>query len=241
MILNGNVYRQIIDKAANNIKQIAVLIDPDNVDDKTLSERVQLLNRSESDYIFVGGSLLKKSIDNCIEIIKDYTAKPVILFPGNCCHISEKADAILFLSLISGRNPEYLIGNHVIAAPLLYQTGLEIISTAYILIDGGKLSSVQYISNTTPIPADKSDIAIATALAGEMCGNKLIYLEAGSGALNPVPDNMINAVKEKISCPLIVGGGINDKNKITNKFKSGADIIVIGNAIEKNSEMLRLI
>ncbi|MDD3740948.1 MAG: geranylgeranylglyceryl/heptaprenylglyceryl phosphate synthase [Bacteroidales bacterium] len=239
MILKGNIYQQILKKSANCEKQIAVLFDPDNVGNETLIKRVKLINNSKVDYILVGGSLLKKSIDNCVDIIKDNTSKPVILFPGSCCQISDKADAILFLSLVSGRNPEFLIGNHVIAAPLLYQTGLEIISTAYLLIDGGKVSSVQYMSNTIPIPADKTEIAVATALAGEMCGNKLIYLEAGSGALNPVPDKTISEVKQKITCPLIVGGGINTNSTILDKFNAGADIIVIGNAIEKNQEILK--
>lgn len=239
MTLNGNIYKQIFERAANHEKQIAVLIDPDKVDNKILSERLNLINRSRVDYIFVGGSILKNSIDDCVSIIKDKTIKPVILFPGNHSHISDKADAILFLSLISGRNPEFLIGNQIIAAPILYQTGLEVISTAYILIDGGRVSSVQYISNTTPIPSDKIDIVVATALAGEMCGNKLIYLEAGSGALNPVPDETIIAVKQMIKCPLIVGGGIRTKSEISSKYNAGADIIVIGNAIEKNQEIMK--
>jgi putative glycerol-1-phosphate prenyltransferase len=239
MILNGNIYQQMLKKTANCEKQIAVLIDPDNVDNDTLVKRVEIINTGNVDYVFVGGSLLKNSIDNCVDIIKDNTTKPVILFPGSCCQISDKADAILFLSLISGRNPEFLIGNHVIAAPYLYQTGLEIISTAYILIDGGKVSSVQYMSNTSPIPSDKTDITVATALAGEMCGNKLIYLEAGSGALNPVADETIIAVKQKISCPLIVGGGIKTKSELSNKFNAGADIVVIGNAIERNEDLLK--
>lgn len=229
----------MLKKTANCEKQIAVLIDPDNVDNDTLVKRVEIINTRKVNYIFVGGSLLKNSIENCVDIIKDNTTKPVILFPGNSSQISDKADAILFLSLISGRNPEFLIGNHVIAAPFLYQTGLEIISTAYILIDGGKVSSVQYMSNTNPIPSDKTDITVATALAGEMCGNKLIYLEAGSGALNPVADETIFAVKQKISCPLIVGGGIKTKSELSNKFNAGADIVVIGNAIERNEDLLK--
>ncbi|HNQ67885.1 MAG TPA: geranylgeranylglyceryl/heptaprenylglyceryl phosphate synthase [Bacteroidales bacterium] len=239
MILNGNIYQQMLKKTANCEKQIAVLIDPDNVDNDTLVKRVEIINTRKVNYIFVGGSLLKNSIENCVDIIKDNTTKPVILFPGNSSQISDKADAILFLSLISGRNPEFLIGNHVIAAPFLYQTGLEIISTAYILIDGGKVSSVQYMSNTNPIPSDKTDITVATALAGEMCGNKLIYLEAGSGALSPVADETIFAVKQKISCPLIVGGGIKTKSELSNKFNAGADIVVIGNAIERNEDLLK--
>jgi len=239
MILNGKIYRQMLSKSVGAQKQVAVLIDPDNVDKKTLVARLELINKSKVDYIFVGGSLLKTSIDNCVDIIKANSEKPVILFPGNFSQISAKADAILFLTLVSGRNPEFLIGNHVVAAPFLYETDIEIISVAYILIHGGCVPSVQYMSNTMPIPEDKIDIAVATALAGEMCGNKLVYLEAGSGAKIPVSDEMIYRVKQKITCPLIVGGGIRDIPALSDKFNAGADIVVIGNAIEKNQAILK--
>jgi len=228
-------------KSQSGKTQFAVLIDPDKVDDKSLVARVKLIEKSKADYIFTGGSLLLSNLDNCVKIIKENTYKPVILFPGHHSHISEKADAILLLSLISGRNPEYLIGNHIIAAPLLYQTNLEIISTAYILIDGGNVSSVQYVSNTVPIPANKTDIAVATAIAGELIGNKLVYLEAGSGAKNTVSDEMISAVKSKISCPLIVGGGIKNIDVAKTKFSAGANIVVIGNAIETCPELIEML
>jgi putative glycerol-1-phosphate prenyltransferase len=164
---------------------------------------------------------------------------PVILFPGSIFQISDKADGILLLSLISGRNPDLLIGNHVIAAPILKKTSLEIISTGYMLIDGGNKTSVEYMSNTKPIPSDKADIAAATEFAGELIGNKLIYLEAGSGAKNHVNENLIKEVKKSINIPLIVGGGISDIKKLDKICKAGADIIVTGTAFEKNSGLIK--
>ncbi len=239
MITNGPIFNQIKSKSENNIRQIAVLIDPDKIRDKKLEETAELIEQSNADYIFVGGSCIFSDIDKCVEIIKLHSNKPVILFPGSHLHISQKADAILLLSLISGRNPEYLIGNHISAVPKLYDSKLEIISTAYILIDGGKQSSVQYVSNTQPIPADKTDIVISTAIAGEMTGNKLIYLEAGSGAINPVPDIIISEVNKFCNIPLIVGGGIKNSNETDKKHNAGANIIVIGSAIEENPEILK--
>lgn len=162
----------------------------------------------------------------------------MILFPGNSFQLSYNADALLLLSLISGRNPELLIGKHVMVAPYLKISPLEIIPTGYILIDGGKVSSVQYISNTAPIPADKNDIAACTALAGEMLGLKLIYLDAGSGANNPISSEMISTVSAQIQVPLIVGGGIKTPAKIIENFRAGADLVVIGNAVEKNPNFI---
>jgi putative glycerol-1-phosphate prenyltransferase len=186
----------------------------------------------------VGGSLVSDSIDYCIDEIKKNSKLPVVLFPGSLLQISNKADAILLLSLISGRNPEYLIGNHVIASPILRKSKLEILPTGYMLVESGKVTSVQYISNTCPIPADKLDIAVATAVAGEMLGFKLIYLEAGSGAIQHVPVEMISAVKRNISVPLIVGGGIKTRSQLDNIFDAGADIVVIGNSLENNPDRL---
>jgi putative glycerol-1-phosphate prenyltransferase len=192
-----------------------------------------------ADFLLVGGSLLFSSIDNAIAVIKENSALPVLLFPGNMLQITDKADGILLLSLISGRNPDLLIGNHVIAAPFLKGSSLEIIPTGYILVDGGKTTSVEYMSNTKPIPADKSDIVIATALAGELIGLKTIYLEAGSGALNPVNEEIVNRVKNNISIPLIVGGGIKDNITLENICRAGADVIVVGNAFEKDAGLLK--
>jgi phosphoglycerol geranylgeranyltransferase len=238
MGLSNNIYNRIVEKANKGNKQIAVLIDPDKQNDQALADRVNLIENSLVDYIFVGGSFLKNGLDKSVEIIKKYSSKPVIIFPGDSSHISSKADAILLLSLISGRNSEYLIGNHVLAAPAIKNAMIETISTGYILIDGGKVSSVQYISNTTPIPGDKLDIVCATALAGQMIGNKIIYLEAGSGAIETVNEKLIAAVKATISIPLIVGGGIKDVNSINQKFIAGADLVVLGNAVETNPNLL---
>ncbi len=238
MITNGKIYEQILSGAENNEKQIAILIDPDKTKGGKLEQIIKRVERSVFSYIFVGGSLISSNIDTCIEIIKSNTGKPVILFPGSYTHISLKADAILLLSLLSGRNPDYLIGNHVLAASKLYLSGLEVISTAYILIDGGNTTSVQYISNTQPIPADKPDIVVATAIAGEMIGNKLIYLEAGSGAKNSVHENIITEVKKHCNIPIITGGGLKSKKTIENKFLAGTNIAVVGSAIESNPNLI---
>jgi putative glycerol-1-phosphate prenyltransferase len=163
----------------------------------------------------------------------------VVLFPGDNLQINSHADAILFLSLISGRNPDLLIGKHVISAPILKDSGIEVVSTGYMLIDGGTPTSVSYMSNTTPIPANKRDIAVCTAMAGEMLGLKLIFMDAGSGALNPVGENMISAVKKSIDIPLIVGGGIRSAEKAKAAFEAGADVVVVGNAIESNKDLIR--
>lgn len=235
----GKIYNTILESRNSSRNLLAVLIDPDKQDNHSLLNLISRIEKTNIDFIFVGGSFLRNKIDSCIHIIKDNSTKPIVLFPGHSSHISEKADAILLLSLVSGRNPEFLIGNHIIAAPLLHQTNIEIISTAYILIDGGIVSSVQYVSGTTPIPADKPDIVVATALAAEMIGHKLIYLEAGSGALNPIPDTIIKKVHSNIDCPIIVGGGIRNINILKQKYIAGANLIVIGNAIETNNLFLQ--
>ncbi len=222
-----------------NRKSLAVLLDPDKVEMDTFDTFLKKCIVNEVDFFFVGGSLITSNImSEMIERIKQITEIPTIIFPGNSLHIEPSADAILLLSLISGRNPEYLIGQHVIAAPMLRKSGLEILPTGYILVDSGKQTTVSYISNTTPIPHDKTDIAVCTALAGEMLGMRLIYLDGGSGALNPVSQKMINKVSREITCPLIVGGGINSVEKAQNALEAGADVIVIGNAFEKDPELL---
>ncbi len=234
-----SIYAHILKQSQESKKQIALLLDPD----KVLNHQVELIARNAAeaniDYIFVGGSLLvNNELDACIKTIKANCSIPVVLFPGNTMQMSWKADAILFLSLISGRNSEMLIGRHVIAAPYLKMSPLEVISCGYMLIESGKTTAVQYMSNTMPIPSDKLDIAICTALAGEMLGLKLIYLEAGSGAQHSVPVSMIESVKQSLSIPLIVGGGINTPEKAYEVLKAGADIIVIGNAFEKNPDLI---
>ncbi len=220
-------------------KQIALLIDPDKVDAKKLAAILHLAEKAIIDFYLVGGSLLYKNhLDMTISGIKMKSSKKVYLFPGNPSQISDKADGILLLSLISGRNPEFLIGNHVQAAPILKRSRLHILPTGYILIESGTPTSVSYISNTTPIPANKPDITVCTAIAGEQLGLQAIYLEAGSGALHPVNANTIKMVKENIKIPLLVGGGIRTVQQIEDAFDAGADIVVIGTVVEKDKHFL---
>lgn len=235
-----SIFTTITDKKNNSVKQFAVLVDPDKPDNSQIEAISKLSSDAGVDYFFVGGSLLSKnSLDNCIKILKANSSIPVIIFPGNNLQISSYADAILFLSLISGRNPDLLIGNHVIAAPYIKESGLEVIPTAYMLIDSGKPTSALYMSNTMPIPADKSDIAACTAMAGEMLGLKMIYLDAGSGAINPISAKMIESVRANTTSPIICGGGINSPEKAVEDCKSGADIVVVGNGIEKSSQLIK--
>ena len=221
-------------------KSIAVLIDPDKVDDAAkLQYLINLANENCVDYFFVGGSLITTTnLSEVVKQIKKSVSIPVILFPGNSMQIDSHADAILFLSLISGRNPELLIGQHVIAAPIIRNTKLEVIPTGYMLINSGKMTSVAYISNTMPIPEDKYSLAACTALAGEMLGLQTIYLDAGSGAEREVSVKMIASVKRSINIPLIIGGGINTSAKAMNALTAGADMIVVGNVLEKDPDML---
>ena len=231
------IYDKFQDKSR---KKLAVLIDPDKPSDAQILSIVEKAKAADVDFFFVGGSLLvTDSLDHCIKLIKANCDIPVLIFPGNSLQISKYCDGFLLLSLISGRNPEMLIGRHVIAAPYLKLYGNEIIPTGYMLIDSGKATSVSYMSDTTPIPHDKDDIAMCTALAGEMLGLKLIYLEAGSGALMPVSTSMISKVSQMIKIPLIVGGGIRTPEAAADAVKAGADIIVIGTAFEKEPEMLK--
>lgn len=220
-------------------KLFALLLDPDKIAATGINKHIQLIEAANPDLIFVGGSLMTGNYFNQIlDKIKSDLTIPVVLFPGNNHQISSRANAILLLSLISGRNPEWLIGQHVQASFMLRDSGLEILPTGYILIDGGRQTSVSYISNTTPIPADKADIAAATALAGQQLGLRNIYLEAGSGALQPVNSKVIEKVRNTIQLPLIVGGGIRNAEQVVAASKSGADIIVVGTAIEKDSRLL---
>lgn len=235
--MNTGIYNSILEKRRQGQKQLAILVDPDKFDPERI---IDIAHDAGVDYFFTGGSLLTNgNLEHCIEEIKKRSSLPVILFPGNTLQISKKADAILLLSLISGRNPEMLIGKHVIAAPLLKAAALEVISTGYMLIESGRQTTVSYISNTTPIPADKDDVAICTALAGEMLGLKMIYLEAGSGAVNPVSESMIRGVKQSLQVPLIVGGGINSRERAEKALRAGADVIVVGNAAEKDANVIR--
>jgi len=227
-------------KSKQGKKSIAVLIDPDKINNTSQLEPLLRLAAEDCvDYIFVGGSLVTtNNIAEVIRTIKENVSMPVVLFPGSALQIESTADAILFLSLISGRNPDLLIGQHVVAAPILKNNKLEVLPTGYMLINSGKTTSVAYISNTTPIPDDKYALAACTAMAGEMLGLKLIYLDAGSGAEREVNQKMISAVKKSVDIPLIVGGGINTPQKAFNALQAGADLIVIGNALEKSPDLL---
>lgn len=225
--------------AQKNSPKFAVLVDPDRFTEENLLQLIQRAGVCRVDLFLVGGSLLMEdNFEQVIATIKKHSEIPVLIFPGNNYQVSAKADALLLLSLISGRNAEYLIGQHVIAAPLIREANLEVIPTGYILIDGGKTSTTSYITQTVPIPHDKPEIAVATAMAGEMLGMKMIYLEAGSGAKNPVSAEMIREVKRNISLPLIVGGGIRSGEMAEEICKAGADIIVVGNVLEKEPESL---
>jgi putative glycerol-1-phosphate prenyltransferase len=220
-------------------KKLAVLIDPDDLQEAHLGKTIPLLQKSEVDFLFLGGSLLlKDQLDDCLKTLKKELDLPLVLFPGSVVQISEKADAILFLSLISGRNPEFLIGQHVVAAPYVKAAGLEVIPTGYMLIDGGRPTTASYMSNAMPIPRNKLEIAVCTAMAGEMLGLRTIYLDAGSGADLPVPKEMIRAVRKNTKLPIIVGGGIRDPYKAVEQLEAGADLIVVGTHIEENPDSL---
>jgi len=222
-------------------KGLAVLIDQDKCNNNHLKRLIDTGLECDLDYFVVGGSLiLEDQLDSIIGSIKSSCEIPVILFPGNINHLSRHADGILFLSLISGRNPEYLIGQQVQAAPLLKQMDIEVISTGYMIV-GNNDTTVAYISNTKPIPLNNNSIAVSTALAGEMLGLKTIYLDAGSGAKYPVPYEMIKSVKNNISIPLIVGGGIKTQEAAVAALSAGADIIVIGNGVEEKFDLLIMI
>lgn len=220
-------------------KSIGLLLDPDKAEGDSLDKILGVASESRTDYILAGGSLSSGNIDQLISGIKSRCSIPVVLFPGNLLQLNQNADIIMLLSLISGRNAEYLIGNHVIAAPYLRSCRDKVVPVGYILVSCGNRTSVEYISQTEAIPSDKTDIVVATAIAGEMLGLNVIYLEAGSGASNHVPVEMINAVRQNIRVPLIVGGGIRSGNEIKDVFEAGADLIVLGNGCEKNPELLR--
>lgn len=233
------IYQDLLTKKQQGKKAFAVLIDPDKMTDASKCLRlVNICLENKVDYLFVGGSLItNNNFSSVIKAIKENSDIPILLFPGNNLQIDTSADAILLLSLISGRNSEFLIGQHVVAAPILKRSNLEIIPTGYILV-GSNQTSVSYMSNTAPVPYDKFNVASCTAIAGEMLGLKLIYLEAGSGASDPVSQKMITSVKKAIDIPLIVGGGINTVGKAVDALDAGADLIVMGNSIEKDPGLL---
>ena len=232
-----NIYQEIVQAKTENRKMLAILLDPDQVDDEQLAELTDKINQSPATHVFVGGSLVETdTIDQLIQFLKSKLSIPILLFPGNPSQISKFADGILFLSLLSGRNPDYLIDHQVNAVPLLKNTTLEIIPTGYLLIDGGSETAVERVSKTKPLDRTNSDYICQTAKAGEFLGKKLIYLEAGSGAKYSVPLKVITAVSKTILIPLIVGGGIRTQKGIKEAFTAGADLVVIGTAFEQNNE-----
>lgn len=236
----GKVLDSILQLKAKGSKALAVLIDPDNIDRVKLEQQVDRAVEANIDYFFVGGSMIT---DDCIEetltLIKSKSSIPCILFPGSVYQINKKADAILFLSLISGRNAELLIGKHVLAAPMIKKSGIEVLPTGYMLVDGGKPTTASYISNSLPIPANKPNIALGTALAGEMLGLRLNFLDAGSGAEKCVQPEMIKRTSAATDNPLIVGGGIKTPEDAFTAWKAGAEIVVIGNAFETNLNLIQ--
>lgn len=235
--MKREIIHHIRSEKAKGAKQLAILIDPDKSSKDSLSRLAKKAEKIGASYFLVGGSLLTDGdLNNTIKTLKGYSSIPLLIFPGSSSQINESADGILFLSLLSSRNPEMLIGQQVVAAPYLRKTDLEVISTAYLLIESGRQTTASYMSNSNPIPSDKAEIAASTALAGEYLGMDLIYLDGGSGALHAIPEKLISKVSSYTSRPLFVGGGINSFDKAKKAFEAGADVIVIGNAFEAEED-----
>lgn len=227
------VYDYIEERRQRGDKMFVVLIDPDKFSEGMLDKLSSLLSVRRADMIFVGGSLVMSDIGEVVKMLKSRFDIPVVLFPGSAQQFTEEADALLFLSLITGRNAEYLIGQHVMSSVRIKRSGVEVIPTGYMLVEGGVMTSVEYISGTQPLPRSKDDIAVATAVAGELLGLKMLYLEAGSGAKECVPESMIRAVRSSVGLPIIVGGGLRSIEDIDKAYSAGADLVVVGTAIEK--------
>lgn len=235
-----NIYKGLLDKSAENKKMFSVLIDPDKQNFADLHKTVSKCNDAQIDFFLVGGSIITKGdIATTVRFIKENSKIPVLLFPGNHQHVTQHADGILFLSLISGRNPSFLIGNQVLAAPIIQKTDLEVLSTGYMLVDCGTTTTAIYMSETAPLPYHKPDIAAATALAGEYLGLKMIYIDGGSGAQKTISTEMIKQVKSVLSIPLIIGGGIKSAMQANDIYQAGADIIIIGNGAEENRSLIQ--
>ncbi|AHM60469.1 geranylgeranylglyceryl phosphate synthase-like protein [Flammeovirgaceae bacterium 311] len=237
---NPQVLNILSERSKQGRKSFAVLIDPDKVaDEDSLLETIHLSVKHGVDFFFVGGSLITEDrLDWVVRLLRAESTLPVVLFPGSNLHIHQQAHAILFLSLISGRNPELLIGQHVVAAPILKKSRLEVIATGYMLIGSGIQTTAAYISNTLPIPNDKPSVAACTAMAGELLGMRLLYMDAGSGAPEPIAPRVIGAVRRSVELPLIVGGGIRSGVAARQALQAGADVVVVGNGIEKNPNLL---
>lgn len=233
------VYSALQKARSQGHKQLAILIDPDKTSRDAILTLTTLASQHAVDFFFWGGSLISDTqADYYLSLLRSHTQIPIVLFPGNMYQISPRADAILLLSLISGRNPDLLIGQQVLAAPRLKKSKLEILPTGYMLVDGGTPTSVSYLSNTQPIPADKPDIARCTALAGVMLGLRLIYLDAGSGARRPISTEIIAAVRDEVDVPLIVGGGLRSPEAAIRALEAGADLVVVGNSLENDVSWL---
>jgi putative glycerol-1-phosphate prenyltransferase len=234
-----NIYNVILEKKKQSKKMLSLLIDPDKTSLIQIENICKLTQTHPIDFFFIGGSLLtNNTMPEILTLLKNQSNTPVVIFPGNNLQVHKEADAILFLSLISGRNAEMLIGKHIVAAPVIRGYGLETIPTGYLLINCGSTTTVEYMSNTVPIPYNKTDIAVCTAMAGEMLGLKMMYLEGGSGAQKPVSIEMISKVRENTTLPLIVGGGISNSSVAAEIYRAGADMIVVGSAIEKQPDLL---
>ncbi len=234
------IYDSMLEAKQTGQKRFVVLIDPDKLRMDNMEQTVELAIEANVDYFFIGGSLIVNNmLDACLKTIKRVCDIPLILFPGNSFQLSYHADGVLFMSLISGRNPELLIGKHVIAAPYIKLSSLEVLPVGYMLVDGGKPTTVSYISNTTPIPNTKDDVALCTALAGQYLGLKAIFMDAGSGADQAISESMIETVSSGLDIPLITGGGIRTPEKVLENVQAGADVIVVGNAIEKDPQLIK--
>jgi putative glycerol-1-phosphate prenyltransferase len=230
-----SIYKNIQDAIVKGEKLLAILIDPDKFLLKNTRSFIEKVNASQATHVFVGGSVVDKgATDALVSEIKKHTKLPIVLFPGDVTQITDKANALLFLSLLSGRHPDYLIGKHVEAVPVLKGTALEVISTGYILIESGKKTAVERVTNAPPMLRSEVQKIVDTAKAGELLGAKLIYLEAGSGAREPLSKTIINEVKQELNIPLIVGGGIRNKNQLTDAYDAGAELVVIGTAFEED-------
>ncbi len=236
----GKIYAQLRVLKSQNKSGFAVLADPDKIAPAEMQYLARLCNDAKVDYLFMGGSLLMAhQMELCIQRFKTESDIPVVLFPGSPAQVTPYADALLYLSLLSSRNADLLIGQHVASAPIVKASGLEVISTGYILIDGGVQTTVSYMSNSMPIPADKPEIALCTAWAGELQGKHIIYMDAGSGARRPISTDMISRVSSHLDIPLIIGGGITSPEKVYDNCKAGANLIVVGNAIERDPLLIK--
>lgn len=228
-----SVYDKLIAVSAEKGAGFIVLLDPDRISEEKVPAFVAMCEKADADALFVGSSILAHpDFDRFVTTVKQSTSLPVIGFPGSVGQLSRSLDAVLFLSVISSRNPEYLFGQHVHAAPVIRSMGVEPISTGYMLVDGGKTTTAQYVTHSMPLPADKPDVAAATALAAEMLGMRLLFADGGSGAAGSVSETLVSAISELCTTPLVVGGGLRTPNDVARKVQAGAQFVVVGSALE---------